>query len=353
MQGSFFVLLIVLTFLENCLYTFNTNAIADLTLYLYTSKCRQRNEERKPIRKIGGQSRILAVNGGNMKLRKLVSSALVIMMIGTAFAGCGANKEEITENTEITVISREEGSGTRSAFVELIGIVDKDDRDITVGSSEITSSTSVMITTVKDNVAAIGYISLGSMSEDVKAVKVDGVEATGENIKNGSYKVSRAFNIAYKEDKLSDVAKDFISYIDSIEGQQIISNNGYISVDINENYIVSNIEGKVVIAGSTSVAPVMEKLAEEYMKKNKNVIIEIQQSGSSAGMTSVIEDACDIGMASRDVKASELEKGLTAKTIAVDGIAIIVNKDNVFVDGLTSEQIKGIYLGDITTWSLK
>ena len=288
-----------------------------------------------------------------MKLRKLACIALGTMMIGTALTGCGGSDEGISADTEISVISREEGSGTRSAFVELMGVVDKDDKDITVGTSEITSSTSVMITTVKDNAAAIGYISLGSMSEDVKAVKVDGVDATAENVKNGSYKVSRPFNIAYKEDKLSDVAKDFVSYIESDEGQQIIADNGYISVAAGDSYTASKMEGKLVIAGSTSVAPVMEKIAEAYMKLNANVTIEIQQSGSSAGMTSAIEEACDIGMASREVKTSEIEKGLTSKTIAVDGIAVIVNKENTLADDLTSEQIKGIYLGDITTWSLK
>lgn len=278
-----------------------------------------------------------------MKLRKFKKSIMVAlaatMITGTVLTGCGSdgNDEGLTADSEITVISREEGSGTRSAFVELMGVVDADDKDITVSTSEITSSTSVMLTTVKDNVAAIGYVSLGSLSDDVKAVKVDGVEATAENVKNGSYKVSRPFNIAYKEDKLSDVAKDFISYIMSKDGQAIIEDKGYIAVDVTESYTVANLEGKVVLAGSTSVAPVMEKLAEEYMKLNSNVTIEIQQSGSSAGMTSAIEDACDIGMASREVKSSELEKGLTSTTIAVDGIAVIVNKDNSLADDLTSE----------------
>lgn len=288
-----------------------------------------------------------------MKLRKLTTIALATMIIGSTITGCGGKDEGLTTDSEITVISREEGSGTRSAFVELMGVVDEEDRDITVASAEITSSTSVMITTVKDNNAAIGYISLGSLNDDVKAVKVDGVEATAENVKNGSYKVSRPFNIAYKEDKLSDVAKDFMSYIMSNEGQAIIEEEGYIAVDATENYASSKLEGKVVLAGSTSVAPVMEKLAEAYEKLNPNVTIEIQQSGSSAGMTSAIEDACDIGMASREVKASEIEKGLTSKTIAIDGIAVIVNKENTHADSLSTEQIKDIYLGKITTWSLE
>lgn len=285
-----------------------------------------------------------------MKLKKIVVMALVVAM--TTLVGCGNGKKEVTEDTNITVISREDGSGTRSAFVELIGIVDKDDKDITVNTAEITSSTSVMITTVKDNISAIGYISLGALSDDVKAVSVDGVEATAENVKNGTYKVSRPFNVAYKEDKLSDVARDFLSFVVSAEGQAIITDEGYIPIDTEEEYKSSDLKGKVVLAGSTSVAPVMEVLAEKYMELNKNVVVEIQQSGSSAGMTSAIEGACDIGMASRVVKPSELEKGLTALTIATDGIAVIVNMDNHLVNNLTTEQIRGIYLGDITKWSL-
>lgn len=285
-----------------------------------------------------------------MKLKKIVVMALVVAM--TTLVGCGNGKKEVTEDTNITVISREDGSGTRSAFVELLGIVDKDNKDITVNTAEITSSTSVMITTVKDNITAIGYISLGALSDDVKAVSVDGVEATAENVKNGTYKVSRPFNVAYKEDKLSDVAQDFLSFVMSAEGQAIVTDEGYISIDTEEEYKPSGLKGKVVLAGSTSVAPVMEVLAEKYMELNKNVVVEIQQSGSSAGMTSAIEGACDIGMASRVVKPSELEKGLTALTIATDGIAVIVNMNNHLVYNLTTEQIRGIYLGDITKWSL-
>lgn len=288
-----------------------------------------------------------------MKLRKLASIALATMMIGTALTGCGGSDESITEDTDISVISREEGSGTRGAFVELMGVVDDEDKDITVATAEITQSTAVMLTTVKDNIAAIGYVSLGSLSDDVKAVKVDGVEATVENVKDGSYKVSRPFNIAYKEDSLSDVAKDFMKFIMSAEGQAIVAENGYISIETTEKYTASGLSGKVVLAGSTSVAPVMGKIAEAYMKLNKDVDVEVQEGGSSAGMTSAIEGACDIGMASREVKASEIEKGLTSTTIAIDGIAVIVNKDNTLADDLTSEQIKGIYLGDITKWSLK
>ncbi len=288
-----------------------------------------------------------------MKLRKLTTAALAVtMMMTTVLTGCGKGGNELSADSAITVIAREEGSGTRSAFVELLGVVDEDGKDITVATAENTSSTSVMITSVKDNVTAIGYISLGSLSDDVKAVKVDGVEATAENVKNGTYKVSRPFNVAYKADSISQVAKDFLTFIMSVEGQAIITEEGYISVDATENYTASKLGGKVVLAGSTSVSPVMEVLAEKYMELNPDVTIEIQQSGSSAGMTSAIEDACDIGMASREVKDSELEKGLTSLTIATDGIAVIVNNNNTIADDLTSEQIKKIYLGEITKWSL-
>lgn len=290
-----------------------------------------------------------------MKLRIVKAVVLVATIIATVvLTGCGCgNGKELAGDSQIHVISREESSGTRSAFVELVGIVDKYDNDMITGNAEITQSTSVVITTVKDNVAAIGYISLGAMSDDVKAVKVDGVEPTTENIKNGTYKIARPFNIAYKEGKLSDVAADFIAFITSAEGQEIISQEGYISVEATDHYTASNMKGKIVLAGSTSVSPVVEVLAEEYMELNKDVTIEVQQSGSSAGMTSVIEGACDIGMASREVTESELEKGLTATTIATDGIAVIVNKNNTFADELTTDQIKRIYLGELTKWNLE
>lgn len=288
-----------------------------------------------------------------MTLRKLITAALAVtMMMTTVLTGCGKGGNELSADSAITVIAREEGSGTRSAFVELLGVVDEDGRDIIVATAENTSSTSVVITSVKDNVTAMGYISLGALSDDVKAVKVDGVAATAENVKNGTYKVSRPFNVAYKADSISQVAKDFLTFIMSVEGQAIITEEGYISVDTTENYTAAKLSGKVVLAGSTSVSPVMEVLAEKYMELNPDVTIEIQQSGSSAGMTSAIEDACDIGMASREVKDSELEKGLTSLTIATDGIAVIVNNNNTLADELTSEQIKQIYLGEVTKWSL-
>ena len=252
----------------------------------------------------------------------------------------------------ITVVSREDGSGTRGAFIELFGVEEKDADgnkvDNTTEEAEITNNTAVMMSTVAGDVDAIGYISLGSLNDSVKAVKIDGVEATAENIKSGEYKVSRPFNIATNRE-VSDVAQDFIDYILSPEGQAVIEENGYISIDDVKDAESTQPEGKVVVAGSSSVTPVMEKLKEAYAEVNPNAEIEIQQSDSTTGMTSAIDGICDIGMASRELKDEELEAGLTSTTIANDGIAIIVNNDNP-TDDLSVDQVKSIYVGETTTW---
>lgn len=273
------------------------------------------------------------------KFLALLSCA--VLMAATA-VGCGS------QNEKITVVSREDGSGTRSAFSELMGIV-KDDKDNTTDTAEVTNSTSVMLTTVAGNQAAIGYVSLGSLNDTVKPVKVDGVEATAENVKAGKYAVSRPFNIVTGKD-LTPLAQDFISYILSTDGQAVVDEKGYISVTQGEAYKASGQTGTLTIAGSTSVAPMMEVLADKYMALNSGVKIEIQQSGSSAGITSAVEGVCQIGMASRELKDSETAKGVTAIKIAMDGIAVIVNKDNSFSE-LTSDQIRKIYTGETTQWS--
>ena len=241
---------------------------------------------------------------------------------------------------DITICSREDGSGTRGAFIELFGIEEKDADgnkvDNTTEAAKITNSTSVMLSTVAQDVNAIGYVSLGSLDDSVTAVKIDGAEATAENIESGDYKVVRPFNIATKDD-VSEAAQDFITYIMSADGQKIIEDNGYISVGDKPAYEAAAIEGKVVVAGSSSVTPVMEKLAEGYKTVNDKVEIEVQQSDSTTGMTSAIDGLCDIGMVSRDLKDSETAAGLTATVIAKDGIAVIVNNDSG-VEELTSEQ---------------
>lgn len=253
---------------------------------------------------------------------------------------------------DITVVSREDGSGTRGAFIELMGVEEKDADgnkvDNTTEAAKITNSTAVMLSTVAEDVNAIGYISLGSLNDTVTAVKIDGAEASAEAIEDGSYKVVRPFNIATTAE-VSDAAADFISYIMSTEGQAVVADNGYIPVKDTEAYVATDAEGKVVVAGSSSVTPVMEKLAESYQAVNDKVTIEVQQSDSTTGIQSAIDGLCDIGMASRELKDSELEAGLTPTVIAQDGIAIIVNNDSGITE-LTSEQVKDIYTGNITTW---
>lgn len=253
----------------------------------------------------------------------------------------------------ITVVSREDGSGTRGAFIELFGIEEKNDAgekmDMTTEDAEITNSTSVMMTTIAGNKEAIGYISLGSLNDTVKALKIDGAEATVDNIKSGAYKIARPFNIATSEN-VSDVAADFIKYIMSEDGQKVVEDNGYISQGNEGAYSAAGVSGKIVIAGSSSVTPVMEKLKEAYVVLNPDVTIEVQQSDSTTGMTSAIEGVCDIGMASRELKDSELEAGLTPTVIAMDGIAVIVNNDSPVAE-LSSDNVKAIFTGEATDWA--
>lgn len=278
-------------------------------------------------------------------MKKIICAILAMVMVMTsAFALAD----------EINVISREDGSGTRGAFIELFGIEQKNEDgekiDYTTDECDITNSTSVMMTSVSGNDCAIGYISLGSLNDTVKALAIDGAEASVENIKAGTYNVARPFNIATLAET-SEAAQDFITYIMSAEGQAVIEENGYIAVVENAPaFEGGKVSGKIVIAGSSSVTPVMEKLTEAYMAINSNVEIELQQSDSSSGMTSTRDGVCDIGMASRALKDSEIEAGLVPMTIAMDGIAVIVSNDNP-VDGLTSEQVRNIYMGEITDWS--
>ena len=278
-------------------------------------------------------------------MKKVFSLVLAMVMLCSS---CAAIAEEIN------VISREDGSGTRGAFVELFGIEQKNEAgekiDYTTDECDITNSTSVMMTSVAGNECAIGYISLGSLNDTVKALEIDGAAATVENIKAGVYNVARPFNIATLAET-SEAAQEFIHFIMSQEGQEIIENNGYIAaVENAPAFAGAKATGKVVVAGSSSVTPVMEKLKEAYEALNPNVEIELQQSDSSSGMTSTRDGVCDIGMASRVLKESELEAGLVPMTIAMDGIAVIVSNDNE-VTGLTTEQVRSIYMGETTDWS--
>ena len=306
-------------------------------------------------------------------MKKLIAFALCAVMVVAALAGCSnaAKPEETTatpaaDATQATqeaakpetmtgpidVLSREDGSGTRGAFIELFGVEQKNDAgekvDHTTDAAEITNSTSVMLTTVAGDPAAIGYISLGALSDDVKALKIDGVEATAENVANGTYTVARPFNIATKGEA-TGVAADFVSYVLSAEANEIIEEKGYIGVDGAKHYEAKDASGKLTISGSSSVTPLMEALKEAYEKLNPNVTIELQQSDSTTGMNDAAEGISDIGMASRELKQEELDKGLVPTVIAMDGIAVIVNNDNPLQE-LTGDQVRDIYTGDVTEW---
>ncbi len=287
-----------------------------------------------------------------MKAKQIFATVLTGIMMTVALTSCGTANKEFATTSNITVISREDGSGTRSAFIELTGVQEEKDGnkvDNTLSSAIIQSNTQAVLTGVSSDNTAIGYISLGSLNDTVTAMKIEGVAPSAETVKDGSYKISRPFNIATKAE-VSEPAQNFIDYILSAEGQQIIANEGYVEAVENANaFAGARGKGTVKVGGSSSVSPVMEKLAEEYEKVNPNVNIEVNTSDSSTGMSATAEGTLDIGMASRDLKDSENEKGLTGTVIAKDGIAVVINKENTVTD-ITLEQLKKIYTGEVTTW---
>lgn len=321
-----------------------------------------------------------------MKMTKRLSLSTAALLTIAALAGCSGNNGSTADNsatsgtssvassaadnsadssadntatkldTDITVVSREDGSGTRGAFVELMGIEQKNEagekEDMTRGDAEISNSTNGVMMSVAGNVDAIGYISLGSLNDTVKALDVNGVECSVADIKSGDYVVARPFNICYQQAKLDEnaAAQDFIKFIESNDGQKIIADNGYIAIDASGDYAASDATGGISLNGSTSVGPVMEKLAEAYKALNPDVSIDIQQTGSGAGITSATEGTCDIGMSSRELKQEELDAGLTEMKIADDGIAVIVNLENP-ITNITSDEIMKIYTGEINNWS--
>lgn len=329
-----------------------------------------RLEKKRMVGCVGTQKRRIIMK------KKFLGMMLATAMVAGCLAGCGSNAgtTDTTGSTDgssdassedagatgsadfdsskyISVVSREDGSGTRGAFIELTGVEEKDADgnkvDNTTTDAAITNNTSVMLSTVKGDTYAIGYISLGSLNKDVKALNVDGVEATAENVKSGDYTLSRPFNIVTKGD-VSEVAQDFIDYIMSDDGQAVIVDNGYVDVS-NGSFESAQPSGKIVVAGSSSVSPVMEKLKEAYAEVNPNATVEIQTSDSTTGVESTINGICDIGMASRELKDSETAEGVEATVIAMDGIAVIVNNDNPLTD-ITKDQIKAIYVGDTAKW---
>lgn len=293
-------------------------------------------------------------------MKKTISLSLMVIMIFSFIVGCTPTEDssgsetlgEFDTSKTINVVSREDGSGTRGAFVEIVGVLEKDaegnEVDRTYDEAIIQNGTNAVMTTVQGDKYSIGYISLGSLNDTVKAVNVNGAEATSNNVQNGSYRIARPFNVAY-QDNLSPLGKDFLDFILSSEGQAIVVEEGYVQVSTDLSpYDGSNQEGNLVVAGSTSVTPVMEKLAEAYEELHSSVSIEIQSTGSSAGMQSAIEGSADIGMASRDLKDSEKEK-LSYEVVAIDGIAVIVNNENI-VEDISLDNVKSIYTGEVTSW---
>lgn len=298
-----------------------------------------------------------------MKTKKILATAAAGLIAMASLAGCGSTGSSSSSDnsstggfdtkSNISVITREDGSGTRSAFIELTGVQEEKDgtkTDNTLSTAIVQSSTQAVLTGVAGDPTAIGYISLGSLNDTVKAAKIDGVEPTSETVKDGSYKISRPFNIATK-DNLSEAAQNFIDYILSKEGQEIVNKDYVEAVDNAEPFAGAKGKGKVKVGGSTSVSPVMEKLAEAYQKVNKDVTVEVNTSDSSTGMSQAAEGTVDIGMASRELKDSETAKGIKGTVIAKDGIAVIVNKSNT-VEDIKLDQLKDIYTGSTTTWEL-
>ena len=295
-------------------------------------------------------------------VKAIIASCMCVAALGSLVA-CGGNTTSSTSSSSstdqatsgtsgyISVVSREDGSGTRGAFVELTG-VEEDDVDNTTSSAVVTSSTAVMMTTVAGDSSAIGYISLGSLDDSVKAVQIDGVTPSVSTVKDGSYTIQRPFNVVLGKDDLTAQAQDFLNYIMSAEGQEVVEGEGYVPVDDSAAAYEEDTKasGKVVVAGSSSVTPVMEKLAEAYEAVNSDVTVEVQQSDSTTGVNSAVEGTCDLGMASRDLKDSETSAGATSTTIAKDGVAVIVNNENT-VTSLTIDQVKQIFTGEITDWS--
>lgn len=291
-----------------------------------------------------------------MKKMALTVCAISLAVMGIT-AACNGNNEEknaeapAAKQMDISVIAREAGSGTRDAFTELVGTLIKQNgkkKDNTTKEAITIDGTQGVMSSVAGNEYAIGYISLGSLNGSVKALDIDGFAPTKENIKAAKYPIARPFNIATKG-KMNDAVKDFVDFILSADGQAIIEGNGYIGVSDGKKFQTKKLKGKIVIAGSSSVSPVMEKLKEAYMALNPEMEIEIQTNDSSSGMLAAKEGTCDIGMASRNLKPSELE-ALTPQTIARDGIAVIVNKQNQ-ISNISLAKLRDIYTGLIRKWN--
>lgn len=278
-----------------------------------------------------------------------LAAAMMAGLSGCSNAQAADEQSTSKSASTVSVLSRESGSGTRSAFLELFGL-EQDGKDLVKPDAEVTNSTAVMMTTVGQNPNAVGYISLGSLNDSVKAVSIDGVAPSVETIRDGSYSISRPFLIVQKEDAANALADDFTTYILSSDGQSVVEEAGYVPLQTNETYTPAAIDGSITVGGSSSVTPVMEKLAEAYQNENPDAEVVVMQTDSSTGASSTIEGVYDVGMLSRELKDEEKESGLKSTVIANDGIVLIVNPANSVSD-LTREQVAQLYKGEITNWS--
>ena len=289
-------------------------------------------------------------------------AAVTAAALALSLAACGsadsaaassAPAGDFDADQDITVISREDGSGTRGAFIELTGVEEKNADgkkvDNTTEAAAIQSSTNGVMTAVANDETAIGYISLGSLNDSVKAVKVGGIEASAETVKDGSYTLARPFNIVTNGEATDPVAVDFIAYCLSKDGQALATEEGYVGSE-GEDYTSAQPEGKITVGGSSSVSPLMEKLIEAYKTVNPNAELELLTSDSTTGVSGALDGSYTIGMASRELKDSETEGDAVSTVLAQDGIAVVVNPANS-VEDLTVDQIKGIYTGELTVWS--
>lgn len=260
-----------------------------------------------------------------------------------------AGSSEFEASQHIHVVTREDGSGTRGAFVEIAGVVDDNGDDMTTPTATVQNSTNGVMQAVAGDVHSIGYISLGSLDDSVKAISVNDVEATPENVQSGDYEVARNFNVTYGQE-LSEQAQDFYDFFFSAQAQEVVEEEGYVaSVSDPEEYEASDVSGDITVVGSTSVEPLMQRFSEVYGELNPNANIDITAPGSGAGITAAIDGTADIGMASRELDEDESSEVMGTDAIAVDGIAVIGHNDNP-TENLALEDVSGIYLGDITTW---
>jgi len=311
-------------------------------------------------------------------MKKVIALVLACMFALTALAACGgdsgADPVVVTEATPepapvqevdepdtqvplappaddfdadrvIAVFTREDGSGTRDAFVSLTGVGD----DMYV-EAVVESETNQILTKIESNDTAIGYVSVGSLNPNVKALEIDGIAPSNETIMDGSYKLQRPLLVCVNADKENDpLVKDFIAFMISAEGQEQSASKWTVIDSDAPSYTSAGLSGVLKVGGSTSVEPLMQKLAEAYIALNPDVDIEISGGGSGTGINEATEGIIDIGMSSRNLK--DEEKGaLTATVIALDGVAVIINPANP-ITNMTTEQVRAIFTGEITRWN--